>query len=161
MEPRIIAPGEGRKVSLFEVAFRYAVESGHTDGGLAILEVVIPPGTLVKPHRHSKEDEYTLVLEGKVGVRLGDHEMEVSAGSYLVKPRHLPHAMWNMSDVAARIAEIVVPGGLEEYFEKLAPILEREDDAADADYEALGVLYGITIEDDWVSDLETRYGVKL
>lgn len=161
MEPRIIGPGEGRLVSLFEVAFRYRLESRHTDGTLAIMEVVIPPGILVKPHRHAKEDEYTIVLEGTVGVRLGDHETEASAGSYVVKPRHLPHAIWNTGDVRARIAEIVVPGGLEDYFVELAPILLREDDAADADYEALGTSYGITIEDDWVPDLEARYGVKM
>lgn len=161
MKPRIIGLDEGRRVSLFEVAFRYRVESKHTDGTLAILEVVIPPGRLVKPHRHANEDEYTLVLEGSVGVRLGDRETQVAVGSYLVKPRHLPHAMWNAGDVPARIAEIVVPGGLEDYFEELDPILQREDEAADADYEALANRYGITIEDDWVADLESRYGVKL
>ncbi len=161
MEPRIIGPGEGRRLSLFEVTFRYGLESIHSGGALAMLEVVIPPGILVKPHRHANEDEYTLVLEGAVGVRVGDREAEASAGSYLVKPRSMPHAMWNTGDVAARVAEIVVPGGLEDYFEELAPILLRDDEAADADYEALGRRYGITILDDWVADLETRYGVKL
>ncbi|MBA2571165.1 MAG: cupin domain-containing protein [Chloroflexi bacterium] len=105
MEPRIIGPDEGRRVSLFEVAFRYRMESSQTDGALAMLEVVIPPGTLVKPHRHSRENEYTLVLEGTVGVRMGDRETEVGAGSCLVKPRDVPHAMWNASDIAARVAE--------------------------------------------------------
>lgn len=161
MEPRIIGPDEGRRVSLFEVAFRYRVESSQTDGALAMLEVVIPPGTLVKPHRHSREDEYTLVLEGTVGVRMGDRETEVGAGSCLVKPRDVPHAMWNASDIAARVAEIVLPGGLEDYFEELAPILERKGDEANADYRALAVRYGITIEDDWIPDLQARYGVKL
>ncbi len=161
MEPRIIGPDEGRRVSLYEVAFRYGVESSHTDGALAILEVVIPSGTLVKPHRHSKEDEFTLVLEGTVNVRLGDRETQVSAGSYLVKPRDLPHAMWNTGDVDARIAEIVVPGGLEDYFDELGPVLARKGDEATADYYALAARYGITIEDEWVKDLEARYGVKL
>ncbi len=161
MEPQIVGADEGRRVSLFDVAFRYGLVSGQTDGALAILEVVIPPGRLVKPHRHSKEDEFTLVIEGTVGVRVGDRETEVGAGSYLVKPRHLPHAMWNVGDVPGRIAEIVVPGGLENYFEELAPILLREDDAADADYDALASRYGITIENDWVAELEARYGVKL
>ncbi len=161
MKPRIIGPEEGRRVSLFEVAFRYRLESKHTDGTLAILEVVIPPGRLVKPHRHAKEDEYTLVLEGSVGVRLGDRVTKVGAGSYVVKPRDLPHAMWNSGDGPARIAEIVVPGGLEDYFEELDPILLREDEAADAEYEALAARYGITTENDWVADLEARFGVKL
>src|SRR5687768_6135393 len=161
MESRIIGPGEGRRLSLFEVAFRYGLESIHTGGTLAMLEVVIPPGILVKPHRHAKEDEYTIVLEGVVGVRLGDGEAEASAGSYLVKPRHMPHAIWNTGEVAARVVEIVVPGGLEDYFAELGPILVRDDEAADADYAALATRYGITIEDDWVADLEARYGVKL
>lgn len=161
MKPRINGPEEGRRVSLFEVLFRYGVESKHTDGALAILEVVIPPGRLVKPHRHAKEDEYTLVLEGSVGVRLGDRETQIGVGSYLVKPRDLPHAMWNSGDGPARIVEIVVPGGLEDYFEELDPILQREGEEADADYEALAARYGITIENDWVADLEARYGVKL
>ncbi|HEV8053270.1 MAG TPA: hypothetical protein VGP30_00415 [Candidatus Limnocylindrales bacterium] len=56
---------------------------------------------------------------------------------------------------------IVLPGGLEDYFQELAPILERKGDEADADYRALAVRYGITIEDDWIADLEARYGVKL
>ena len=161
MQPLVIGPDEGRRVSLYEVAFRYAVESAHTNGALAILEVVIPPATLVKPHRHANEDEYTLVLEGTVGVRLGDLETQASAGSYLVKPRGVPHAMWNTGAVAARIAEIVVPGGLENYFEELGPILQREAETADADYDALAARYGITIENDWVSDIEARYGVTL
>lgn len=161
MEPRILRPDEARQSSLYEVTFRYILESGHTDGALAILEVVIPPGTLVKPHRHSNEDEFTLILGGTVGVRLGDGDHEVGPGSCLVKPRFLPHAMWNSGDVPARIAEIVVPGGLEEYFGALAPILLRHDEAADADYQALADRFGITIENEWVAELETRYGVKL
>jgi hypothetical protein len=33
--------------------------------------------------------------------------------------------MWNVTDEPARILEIVMPAGLEEYFVELAPILDQ------------------------------------
>jgi hypothetical protein len=91
-------------------------------------------------------------------VRLGDREDQVAVGTYLVKPRGVPHALWNATDQPARILEILSPGGFERYFEELGPILEA---GGDPEYYALAQRYGITIEDDWVADLEARHGVKL
>jgi hypothetical protein len=55
--------------------------------------------------------------------------------------------------------EIVAPGGLEGYLEKLAPILA--DHRTPPEYYQLAEDYGITIQDDWVKELEQAYGVKL
>ena len=96
--------------------------SGDSGGRLAVLEVEIPPRTLVKPHSHAREDEFSLVLSGTVGVRTGDRVSEAGPGAYLVKPRGVPHAMWNAGSTPATVAEILSPAGLGEYFEKLAPI---------------------------------------
>jgi hypothetical protein len=62
--PRHAAAGDGRTVQLFGVRFDYKIESADSGGALCVLEVEIPPSTLVKPHMHSREDEYTLVLDG-------------------------------------------------------------------------------------------------
>ena len=88
--PRMVAPGEGKTVMLFGVRFGYKVESAHSGGSLAVLEVQIPAKTLVKPHNHSREDEFSLVLEGTVGVRVGDRVLEAGPGAYLVEPRGTP-----------------------------------------------------------------------
>jgi hypothetical protein len=53
--PKVMAPGEGKIVTLFAVRFCYKIVSGDSDGRLAVLEVEIPPKTLVKPHAHSRE----------------------------------------------------------------------------------------------------------
>ena len=53
----------------------------------------------------------------------------------------------------------LLAGGLEEYFEKLAPILAEHRPAAE--YYQLAEDYGITIQDDWIDELERTYGVKL
>src|SRR5215470_12640866 len=74
------------------------------------MEVEIPAHTLVKPHTHTREDEFSLILEGTVGVRVGDRELTAGPGSYLVKPRHTPHAMWNATSAPARVIEILAPG---------------------------------------------------
>ena len=105
--PRMVAPGEGKTVMLFGVRFSYKVESAHSGGSLTVLEVQIPAKTLVKPHSHSREDEFSLVLEGTVGVRVADRVLEAGPGAYLVKPRGIPHAMWNAANTPARVAEIL------------------------------------------------------
>ena len=67
--PKVVAAGEGKTVMLFGVRFGYKVVSGDSGGRLAVLEAEIPPGTLVKPHSHAREDEFSLVLSGTVEVR--------------------------------------------------------------------------------------------
>ena len=156
---RVVPPGEGKRVLLFAVRFDYKVTSADSGGALAALEVAIPPGTLVKPHNHSREDEFTVVLAGTVGARVGDQVVEAGTGASLVKPRGIPHAMWNTGPEPARVLEVLSPGGLEDYFEELVPALRAKVPAAE--YDALAARYGLTIQNDWIEELERAYGVKL
>jgi quercetin dioxygenase-like cupin family protein len=157
--PRMAAPGEGKTIMLFAVRFDYKVTSADSGGDLAALEVTIPPRTLVKPHNHSREDEFTVVLAGTVGARVGDQVVEAGAGASLAKPRGTPHAMWNAGAEPARVLEVLSPGGLEDYFEELAQVLREH--APPATYDALAERYGLTIQNDWIEELERAYGVKL
>ena len=156
---KVVPPGEGTRVMLFAVRFDYKVTSADSGGDLAALEVTIPPRTLVKPHNHSREDEFTVVLDGTVMARVGDQVVEAGAGTSLVKPRGTPHAMWNTGPEPARVLEVLSPGGLEDYFEELAPVLR--DKAPAATYDALAERYGLTIQNDWIEEIERTYGVKL
>ena len=156
---KVVPPGEGTCVMLFAVRFDYKVTSADSGGALAALEVTIPPRTLVKPHNHSREDEYTVVLDGTVGARVGDRVVEAGAGASMVKPRGVPHAMWNAGPEPARVLEVLSPGGLEDYFEELAPALRAKVPAAD--YDALAARYGLTIVNEWIEELERTYKVKL
>jgi hypothetical protein len=67
--------------------------------------------------------------------------------------------MWNATGAPARVVEILAPAGLEAYFEALAPILSEHRPAAE--YYQLASDYGITIQDDWIEELERTHGVKL
>jgi quercetin dioxygenase-like cupin family protein len=159
--PKLVAPEEGKTVMLYGVRFSYKVVTADSGGTLALLEVEIPAKTLVKPHTHTKEDEFSLIKAGTVGVRLGDRTLEAGPGAYLVKPRGTPHAMWNADSTPATVLEILSPAGLETYFEKLGPVLAHEGGAGAPEYYQLAKDYGLTIQDDWIEELERTYGIKL
>lgn len=162
MVPKVVRADEARRISLYDVVFRCGIGSADTDGTLSMLEVTIPPKTLVKPHTHTREDEFTLILGGAVGARLGDDTVEqIPAGSWLVKPRSVPHAMWNVGAEPARILEVVMPGGIERYFEQIAPILMEHGPDWTKRYDALAEEYGLEILDDWSDELQARYGITL
>ncbi len=155
----LVPPGGGERVGLYGLDIVYKVEGSATAGGVSIVEHEIRPGVLVKPHVHTREDEISIVLEGVITARIGDRIVEAGAGSYLVKPRDLPHAMWNQGTATSRVAEIVTPAGFERYFRELAPILTGGH-TPDV-YRALAASYGITVLDDWTDEIEATYGVKL
>jgi quercetin dioxygenase-like cupin family protein len=162
MEPKVVLPDDARSVRLNDVLFRYGIGTEETDGRLSMLEVSIPPMTLIKPHMHTHEDEFSLVLAGPIGVRAGERTIEeVPTGTWLVKPRSVPHAMWNVSDQPARVLEVVMPGGLEHYFEEIEPVLREHGPEWTKRYSEIADSYGLEILDDWSDELKARYGITL
>lgn len=158
----VIRPEEADRLQLYDVAFTWGIGAERSGEAVSILEVTIPPRTLIKPHRHTREDEFSYVLSGPIGVRTGEAVVEdVPTGGWLIKPRDVPHAMWNVGDEAARVLEIVVPGGLERYFQEIAPILTEHGPEWTRRYGAAAEAYGLEILDDWTDELKARYGITL
>jgi mannose-6-phosphate isomerase-like protein (cupin superfamily) len=51
-------------------------------------------------HVHHSDDEAWYVLDGRLGLTLGDRTLEVGAGSAAIAPRGVAHTFWNASDGA-------------------------------------------------------------
>jgi quercetin dioxygenase-like cupin family protein len=138
----------------------YLVRSEDTDGRFALVEHDIPPRKLAAPmHMHKHEDEYSYVLEGQVGVQLGDDVLVARPGQFVAKPRGIWHAFWNAGDETARLLELISPGGFERYFEELAPHLNRE---GDPDLEQLAVVrsrYALEMDPESIGQLMERHGL--
>ena len=66
-----------------------------------------------------------------------------------------------MTEDPVRILEVVAPGGLERYFERIAPVLMEHGPDWTKRYNALADEYGLTILDDWTDELKERYGITL
>ena len=118
MAPRIIRPHDGKMIDLGACGVRFMVWGEESGGGFSLVEHPIPPRHLAAPmHRHSREDEYSFVLEGRLGASLGDQVVYADPSDLVFKPRDQWHTFWNAGDSVCRILEIISPAGFEHYFE--------------------------------------------
>ena len=96
------------------------IDGEEAGGGFSLVEHPMPPRALAAPlHRHNREDEYSYVLEGRMGALLGDEVLEAGPGDLVFKPRDQWHTFWNAGDEPARILEIIAPAGFEHFFGEL------------------------------------------
>jgi mannose-6-phosphate isomerase-like protein (cupin superfamily) len=110
--PRIVGPADGKAVDLQSIGVRFMAWAEETGGGFSLVEHPMPPRTLAAPlHRHSREDEYSFVIEGRMGALLGDDVIYAETGDLAFKPRNQWHTFWNPDDRPCRILEIISPGG--------------------------------------------------
>jgi mannose-6-phosphate isomerase-like protein (cupin superfamily) len=146
--PRVIGPRDGHAVDLLSLGVRFLVWGAESGGGFSLVEHPIPPRTLCAPlHRHSREDEYSYVLEGRMGALLGDDVVHAAAGDLVFKPRNQWHTFWNAGDEPCRILEIISPAGFEGFFDEIARLMQA---AAAGSHEAVEQL----------TQLDTRYGIE-
>ena len=107
-----ISPTDGERADFPGLGTRYLIRSDQTDGRFGLVEHIIPPRALAAPiHTHENEDEYSFVLEGRMGAQIGDQVVEAGPGELVVKPRGIPHAFWNAGDQDVRLLELISPGG--------------------------------------------------
>jgi gentisate 1,2-dioxygenase len=118
------------------------------------------PRALAAPlHRHSREDEYSYVLEGTMGALLGDEVVIGKPGDLIFKPRNQWHTFWNAGDVPARILEIISPSGFENFFHELVDL----GGASQAEPKFLADLcarYGLEMDLGAIPALIERFGVR-
>ena len=159
-ERLVVRPGEGRVTAEGPVGVVEKVHGRRTNGVMSIVEHPIAPGFLVPPHTHADFDEWSYVLEGRVGARIGDQEFTAEPGSYILKPRRITHAFWNAGPAPARIIEIITPAGFEDFFADIGQMLQAGSVDA-ARVAALRAAHGTTTDMAWVPELEARYDVKV
>ena len=118
------------------------------------------PGTLVIPHTHTREDEFTFVYRGTIGVRIGEQDYVAPVGSLVLKPRGILHAMWNPTDEPAILFETITPGGLEGFFEEMGQITIAERQADPTIGETVADRYGLRTHWELVPELMAKHNVR-
>ncbi len=153
----VVHPGEGRVGDLGSIGVEFKLSGNQTGGALAIVEHPFPVGAIVPPHRHTREDEYSIVTLGEIGFRSGDSEVVLGPGGYIVKPRGEIHTMWNAGATPARMIEVICPAGFEGFFQEMSNLLQ----AGPPDPSRVDVLasnYGLEFgQPAWLSDVLSRY----
>jgi quercetin dioxygenase-like cupin family protein len=156
----LVGPGDGNVVMEGPLGVITKIPGTATSGVIAIVEHPVAARILVPPHVHQDHDEWSYILEGRIGARIGDDEFIAEAGSYILKPRQIPHVFWNPDDRPARILEIITPSGLEEMFAKFGELGARGELTPQTMGETAAG-YGSTMFMDWVPDLIGRYGLTM
>ena len=155
----VLPPGEGESVNLFSLGVRFMIDGEATGGRFSLVEHPLPPRALGSPvHTHKNEDEYSYVLEGLVGVQIGDELLTAKPGDLVFKPRGVPHAFWNAGDEPARLLEIISPAGFENYFRAMGPLLPNGSEAERAEVVAK---YQLDIDFSTIPVLGEQHGLKL
>ena len=158
MGVKIVGPQAGKAGHLGGIGVRFMAWAAETGGGFSLVEHPMAPRALAAPlHRHTHEDEYSYVLEGRMGADLGGEVVEAGPGDLVFKPRGQWHTFWNAADEPCRILEIISPGGFERYFEELVELRERPTPEAVGE---IAARYGLEFDMASVPALCERHGLR-
>jgi mannose-6-phosphate isomerase-like protein (cupin superfamily) len=152
---RIIRPFEGEILGHDDgVRDRFLIDSHQTGGRLAVVEHLLAPHAIAAPvHRHRDEDEFSLVVEGRIGAIFDGEEVFAEPGEIILKPRGEWHTFWNAGDTPARLIELITPGGLEDLFRKI------DRGVSDEEFTELVARYGCEVDLAQTAPLIEKYGL--
>jgi mannose-6-phosphate isomerase-like protein (cupin superfamily) len=154
----IIGPNDGKAGELGSIGVRFMLWGEQSGGGVSVVEHPMPPRALAAPlHRHTREDEYSFVLEGCMGAQLGDEVVHASAGDFVFKPRDQWHTFWNAGDEPCRILELIAPAGFERFF---AELVDADPATSPEDLAGLGERYGLEFDFESIPGLCARHGLR-
>jgi mannose-6-phosphate isomerase-like protein (cupin superfamily) len=90
--------------------------AGTDDSGFMVVEWTDAGGTTSRDfpiapyHVHHSDDECWYVLDGRLGFRLDDEEVEAGPGDAVFVPAGTPHAYWNAQDGPTRYLLVMTRG---------------------------------------------------
>jgi mannose-6-phosphate isomerase-like protein (cupin superfamily) len=158
---KVVSPAEGHEGFLGTVGVRFLIDGAEAAERFSLVEHPMSPRALAAPlHLHTREDEYSFVLEGRMGALLGAEVVEAGPGDLVFKPRNQWHTFWNAGDEPCRILEIISPAGFERFFQELVDM----GGVVQAGPEALAELsqrYGLEMQPETVPELLERFGLRL
>jgi mannose-6-phosphate isomerase-like protein (cupin superfamily) len=158
---KIVGPNDAKEGFLGGIGVRFMIDGSEAGERFSLVEHAMSPRALAAPlHLHTREDEYSFVLEGRMGALLGDEVVEAGPGDLVFKPRNQWHTFWNAGDEPCRILEIIAPAGFERFFEELSD-LGGAINADPDELAALGARYGHYFKLESVPDLLERFGLRI
>jgi mannose-6-phosphate isomerase-like protein (cupin superfamily) len=159
--PKIVTPDGAAEGFIGSINVRFMIDGSEADERFSLVEHPMSPRALAAPlHRHTREDEYSYVLEGRMGALLGDEVVEAGPGDLVFKPRNQWHTFWNAGEEPCRILEIISPAGFERFFQELVD-LGGIGEATPEQFADLTQRYGLEVQPETIPDLLERFGLQM
>jgi mannose-6-phosphate isomerase-like protein (cupin superfamily) len=161
---KVVGPNDGGLGFLGSIGVRWMIDGDETpDRGFSLVEHPMSPRALAAPlHRHTREDEYSYVLEGRMGALLGDDVVYAEPGDLVFKPRNQWHTFWNAGDTTCRLLEIISPAGFEHFFNELGEQMIAAQAVSVAqvpNLPELGARYGHYFQPETIPQLCQQHGL--
>ncbi|HTF67153.1 MAG TPA: cupin domain-containing protein [Edaphobacter sp.] len=157
---KMLGPRDGKLGFLGSIGVRFMIWGEEAGEQFSLVEHPMSPRALAAPlHRHSREDEYSYVLRGRLGALIGEDVVFAEPGDLVFKPRNQWHTFWNASDGPASILEIIAPAGFERFFSELSDA----GGVTNLEPSVLGSLcgrYGLEMKPETVPDLVQRFNLR-
>ena len=165
MSAKVVGPRDGKAGFLGSIGVRFMIDGAEAGERFSLVEHPMSARALAAPlHRLTREDEYSYVLEGRMGALLGDEVLgddvvEAGPGELVFKPRNQWHTFWNAGDEPARILEIISPAGFERFFAELVD-LGGVGGAPPQIFADLCAHYGLEMDPQSVPGLVERFDLR-
>lgn len=111
----VLPPGQGDGLWHLDVLWTLKVTAAATGGAFSLAEQLLPEGSAPPVHRHTREDEAWIVLDGEVTFFLDDEQHLARPGTYVFGPRGRAHT-FRVESNTARLATLLIPGTAEAFF---------------------------------------------
>ncbi|WP_127091245.1 cupin domain-containing protein [Aquabacter cavernae] len=126
----VLSPaGVGRFERVLGVHMIYKLEPHQSAGTLSCMEITVPVGQGIPPHRHGVEDECFYVLDGAIrfeGEDCAGGAMVLETGGFFYGPRGRVHGFFNPGPKEAKLLVLANPStSITAMFGKLSDITER------------------------------------
>jgi quercetin dioxygenase-like cupin family protein len=117
----MIQPGDKLENPVTGEVLVFHRTSAQTKGESVLIETIVrPQGFVAAAHVHPHQTERFEILEGSLGLRLGEQELVAGPGDVAVVPPGTPHRFWNAGEHEARFLCEVRPAlGFESLIETM------------------------------------------
>ena len=116
----ILRSDEGTTLQVLGDVVTIKLPSAQSPHGLAIVTVVVPPGSGTPCVTHEKEEEVYFVLEGELLMHTQNERHHLYPGDMVHLPPGMPHGYRNPAEKPARFLAWTVGGPMDRFFMKMA-----------------------------------------
>lgn len=117
---RLLAPGAVPRHGVMGTDVEVLLGGEDTADRLAVCRITARPGDGVPMHRHIREDETFLIIDGHLRVTVGERDEVVGPGAVAFLPQDQSHSWWVAGDAPATFYVLGTPAGLDRFFPELA-----------------------------------------
>lgn len=168
--PFLVPPKSPLEIGPLGSNMRTLIHSSQTNMQFSCVEAVLAPKKIAgSAHKHDDLDELMYVMEGTASVLLGDKVVEVTAGSWHLRPKGIVHVIWNSGNENLRLIDMYFnqnfEDSLEELYHKIIPeVIERnvsfEDPKIARRVSELDKKFGLTYYPEKSQPLIEKYGLS-